>query len=520
MNMHIIAARILLIITATLPIAHLYMWENHSLFDSPLTHRIWITWCELAIISLTIAIIPFNIFHDIKNDKPLSAVLFLWLACGYLSILFSENPYASTVRQVEISIHILFAYCIIKTLGYAPTGKYLIYGVIVAFLYSLFYILLLALAAGEKEYPWTTGIPFFSNIRHWGYLQVIALPLSYYMILSKNTKIYGLAAFTLIWASIFWAGGRGTFLTACIISLLVFPWILKPKLKIYLTSLILIGLALILSIITDVNHPSLSIKHLFYLKEGTTGYTSINSFSAGRIGIYLDSIKQILNESFLFGLGPDNFRYTTPPIHIMATHPHSFLIQIFYSNGLTGLVLTGLLGLIILNKVKRSTTLTNKILMLTLISALGASAVDGVFYHSYSLFCLMLIIALSIHESSPLKMVNSNKNKWPALIFALSATPLLIVWLIHSQTYWQYQKPLETPQQLAIIHNFPSIILSQNWLHNDQNKTLVIESLIIGSQYSDNQCGHLLMLDLKYQHDANQQISQNCHPSILRHSMK
>ena len=137
MPLQLSIAKILLLIVATLPIGHLFAWENYTLFNTPLTHRIWITWSEIIIIVFAILILPINMVRDIKNNALSCLLLFTWLAIGFVSINFSENIYASLVRQVELCVHILFSYTLLHILNQSSCGRYLIFGLIGAFLYSL-----------------------------------------------------------------------------------------------------------------------------------------------------------------------------------------------------------------------------------------------------------------------------------------------------------------------------------------------------------------------------------------------
>ena len=340
MNFQLPLAYILLFIAAALPVGHLFVADEFTLFNTTLSHRVWITWSEIIVIVTTLLLLPVNLIKDIKNNVKLFTLLLAWVVTGFMSTYFAENIYASIARQTELCIHILFSYALLNILNVLPKSKYLIYGVLGAFLYSLFYILILRLAVGDIEYNWTTDIPFFKNIRHWGYLQIIALPLSYYLILNKKNSYSGFIIFTLIWASIFWSGGRGSFITATIISVIVFPWLLTPKHSTYLKTLMCIGIALILALIAEVNHPGLSIQRLFFID--LENIENLNEYSAGRIDIYIESLKHLFNNNYLLGFGPDSFRYTTPPLHIMATHPHSLPIQILYDYGIIGFILISL----------------------------------------------------------------------------------------------------------------------------------------------------------------------------------
>lgn len=515
MKFQLTFAYILLLLTASLPIGHLFIWENYTLFNTPLTHRIWITWSEIVIIFISLLIIPINLVQDIKNNAKLSTLLFAWVITGVISSSFSENIYASLARQVELCIHILFSYTLLNILNKTGKSKYLILGLICAFLYSLFYLLLLKIAVGNIEYEWSVDIPFFKNIRHWGYLQIIALPLSFYLILKRTHNYIGFIVFTLVWASIFWSGGRGSFITAFIVCFFVFPWLLKPRLNTYLACLMCSGIGLVLALAAEANHPSLSIHRLFFIKQDThtpEGF-DLNNYSAGRIDMYIDSIAHVFNNNYILGLGPDSFRYTSPPIHTLATHPHDLAIQLFYSYGVVGVLLISLISWIHFGKAARQTSLENKIASITLISAIIASIFDGVFYHSYSLYCLAIVFSIYLHSHNP--TILNFSSTWNRTTLIILFLPLVTVWSLHTRTYYQFQNPLSSNKQLLTIEEFPSIILSKPWADNSDEK-LTIKALHLGAKLSDNQCWHFLTLELLHEQNTHQKIKQHCHPSMLR----
>ncbi len=512
MNFQLPLAYILLFIAAALPVGHLFVADEFTLFNTTLSHRVWITWSEIIVIVTTLLLLPVNLIKDIKNNVKLFTLLLAWVVTGFMSTYFAENIYASIARQTELCIHILFSYALLNILNVLPKSKYLIYGVLGAFLYSLFYILILRLAVGDIEYNWTIDIPFFKNIRHWGYLQIIALPLSYYLILNKKNSYSGFIIFTLIWASIFWSGGRGSFITATIISIIIFPWLLTPKHSTYLKTLMCIGIALILALIAEVNHAGLSIQRLFFIQLKDIENFNLNKYSAGRIDIYIESLKHLFNNNYLLGFGPDSFRYTTPPLHIMATHPHSLPIQILYDYGIIGFILISLAFWSLIKKAQGKLSLENKIASTALISAVIASAVDGVFYHSYSIYCLSIIFALCLHRSDTLEIkIIKQKNAYQVLLLI----PLIAIWAIHTKTYWQFQKPLSSISQISEVEKFPSIILNKYWLTNSKSEKISIAALELAGKYSDNQCGNFLLLELMFQQNTQNQIKNNCHPHTL-----
>lgn len=498
---------------ATLPITHLFIWEEYSLFNATLTHRIWITWTEIILISIAFLALQINIARDITNNTLLSTLLFTWVITGFIGTYFAENTYASIARQTELCIHILFTYTVIKALNHLPKSQYLIYGLLGAFLYSLIFILLFRIAIGDMEHNWLGNIPFFKHTRHWGYLLVIALPLSYYLILKKETSNLGFIIFTLIWASIIWSGGRGGFITAIVISFIVIPWLLKLKSSTFLKTLICICTALALALVAEVNHQGLSIRHLFFISPNNIEGFNLNQYSSGRIDIFLNSLTHIFNNNYIFGSGADAFRYTTPPLHPTATHPHNLPIQLFYSHGIIGVILISAISWILTKKAKKNQCLENKIASIALLGAVILSLIDGIFYQSYSLFCLTIIFSIYLHNTTGIEVVAYSKRQtaYQFLLFL----PLIVIWVLHTKTYLEFQKPLSSSNQISNVKLFPSIILKKSWLKNSKNEELSIATLMLGGEYSDSQCSSFLTLEFLYKLDTKKQILDHCPPSIL-----
>jgi len=504
------------VIIALIPFLNLYAWENFDLFNSALSHRIWIIWCEILIIALLITTTNFNISNDIKKNPKLLTPIFLFLACGFISCLFAQNSYASLVRHTEICLHFLLIYLLSHHIKSDKQRAIIIVGLIAAFLYTVFHFSLLRLAVGGIEYNWVKHIPFFSNIRHWGYLQVLVLPLSYFFITNPapRAKLAGYSLFTIIWVSIIWSGGRGPLIASLIGCFAISPILFKLSKKQTLITVALFLLALFISLKFEANHSSLSISRLFFVPQVISeSKLDLNATSSGRLGIYKDALSELIDVSPLFGMGADNYRYSLKQQHIIPTHPHSSIIQLTYEYGIIGLILT---LYFILQLTQKGLTLNNNIQkasFICLICSLILSLVDGNYYHSVSIFNIIILISIITSDTSAF-LPTKEKHTPPVLGVLLILT---CVWLAHTYTYSKYTTPLKSIDQVNQTQLFPSIVLTPKWINPESSKPALEQALIHGIKWSDSQCAHKSLLKLYFNKSIkNNNIQCNTHYDTIK----
>src|SRR5690606_12123799 len=111
------------------------------------------------------------------------------------------------------------------------------------------------------NYDWVSSPPLFINIRHFGAVLTLSFPIGLWLLTlnGKHSKTIAFLCLTILWALLFWTGGRGPVLAACLISaifLFLNPRVLRPLLFTTFTGLIL-------SQWFTVNNGSMSLFRLF-----------------------------------------------------------------------------------------------------------------------------------------------------------------------------------------------------------------------------------------------------------------
>lgn len=486
------AQTLLVIFAAALPSLFLYSWESYPFFNTALNHRILITWSEIIICTGFLLINPkcINTHFNFRLTVP----LFLFILLGFISSFNSENHYAALARQTEICIHFLFIFLLYKNIESSTHRHIIIGGIIFCFLYTIFHFLLLRLAVGNVPYNWVSDIPFYVNIRHWGYLQVLVLPLCFYLILSSNTRVKysGLALMTISWFAVIWSGGRGSFIAGIIGCFIVAPLIFKPYKKIASLSLLTFVLGLGMAYTLEANNYSLSIKRLFFI-DHIENNSSPNQISSSRLDIYKDALNEVTNHHPFIGMGPDNYRYSTGlQSNVIPTQPHSLLIQLIYEYGFIGLFLISIIAYQLFQHQNDTNSKAYKVSLVTLLTCIIAASVDGVFYHSFSIYCISLVICLFL--SKIISRPETPNTPYITTLFTSFSMILLTIWILHSHTYTQYQLPLTDKKQLEITHSFPSIIDLRRWLIDHENKDDLRLALQQASKWSDGKCTQLKFL--------------------------
>lgn len=499
----------LTIFVAFLPIANLYAWENYTLFNTALTHRLWIVTLELLVLFGMLFFTPTNLIKDLKARPILGSLICLFCVWGFWGILNAENGFASAIRQVEICIHILFIYVTSQFLT-SRIQKYIILGgVAVTLLYTCFHFSILRLVIGDQPYDWVSNIPFYANIRHWGYLQVAALPLAYLGFNSqiRLIKLGAYAFFFVACTSVIFAGGRGSLL-AVVISITVFaPILLKTSIKQYSATVLLFVIAIWSATFIEGNDPSLSIKRLFFLDDITDNRElDINRTSSSRIGIYKDSLREVWEKHPLTGLGPDNYRYSLElKYHKIPTQPHSIIIQAVYEYGIIGIAILISIFLLLIRVWLNQNSAIHKTALLALLCTGIASVFDGHFYHSSSLLQIALIISVLcssvVLRPSRLTTRTIKENILQNKALLSLTLPLVISWGMHIQTFYQYAIPLTSEEQLEKVNFFPSIAPTSLWIGNTNSNELLKQAIVHGYHWSDMPCPHMSLLKLRFDED-------------------
>jgi len=384
------------------PIAFLLLRESFTAFWPSVATRAITVFLELGFIAL--ATLSIANLKQWNISRRYSALLIIWLLWAGLSTVLGEHPWAGIVRWFELLISFIFGLFIYLLIQQSPQYKNLIlYGIISALLFSLIcYIGLWFALEDPYSYKWVPSSPFFNNIRHYGYFVGTVLPLGYWLLESheKDKRLFAILYLSLSWGLAFWLGGRGALL-GIIVATIIYMIISTKNIKWVLLS-ILIGA--ILSQFFVVQSGSLNLFHLLaWFNPGND--IDLNQISANRLKIYQDSISYWWSNAPILGTGADAFRYIMPSITGIS-QPHSIIIQLIFSYGLIGLIIP--LGLIILLSIRQSKldNRENSLIFLCIISAAIHALTDGVLYHAFGLFIVLILLTLSIpstkKETQPL----------------------------------------------------------------------------------------------------------------------
>lgn len=389
----------------------LLIWEACDMLQYPIAARVISVFIELGFILLTVPVI-----YQYKTIKIPSKAVFLiifWLVWTLASTLLGNQPWAAMMRWFELLSSITTAFCLYLLISTRPDYIELIVKAIIAALIIciLAFTIIWNISPNPVKHDWVSNIPLFVNIRHFGYIPAIALPLGYWL-LEKNTvqnnSHYGAVTYlTICWALVFWLGGRGTFLAVSCVTIL-YCILSKQQIKWVITS-ILFGL--IISQLFIVDAASLSLFRIFDLFINTEG-RELNAVSSFRMIIYTEALGYWWNTSPIFGLGADGFYFIVPAIGGIdaVAHPHSIFIQLLFSFGIPGLLLPGYLFILLSIKIIKSKDRSAKAFYLSLISILVLSIFDGILYHAYGLFLSTIIAAICLSLAWPQNKKISNKN--------------------------------------------------------------------------------------------------------------
>lgn len=377
------------------PIIPLYLWGNVAGFDNLASSATVIGWLEVSIGFLLLLL---NRDQKYAASQKSLLLILAFTCLGFISASTSINTTASINHQLNITIHFLFCFIMLHT--QKSEKLYFALGLLTAFFITFFFVYILQLAVTTPDYKFSTNIPFFSNIRHWGYLQAIALPFAYFLITQKRYAYIGYTLTTILWWSIFWSSGRAVFLASSLITLLTCIYLLRNKTTEKLLLILMISISL--SWVSNISDRETPISRMFGNGENIVDQ-SINRYSAGRIGMYKDTISRAWDQNPLLGLGPDSFRFQKPEI-FWTMHPHNSLIEAFFAYGIMGVILLALLTWQISSKV---TTHTSDKLLLTATYACASimliSLLDGPLYHAFSLFCFSGALAITLQPQQTAK---------------------------------------------------------------------------------------------------------------------
>lgn len=377
----------------------------------PIAARVISVIIELGFIAFTIPVIYQH--KTLYISAKASFLILFWLTWTLTSTLLGDQPWAAMMRWFELLTSITTAFCLYLLISKKPDFIDLIVkAIIIALIICILaFAIVWNVSPNPIKHDWASHIPFFVNIRHFGYIPTIALPLGYWL-LEKNTinnhaKTWTFIYLTICWALVFWLGGRGTFLAVTFATIL-YCYISRQQIKWVLPS-IFIGLMTSQLFIVDTG--SLNLFRIFDLFINTEG-RELNTVSSFRMVIYTEALSYWWNTSPFLGLGADGFYFIVPAIGDVEAiaHPHSILIQLLFSFGIPGLLLPSYLFILISIKIIKSKEKSTKVFYLSLISILILSLFDGILYHAYGLLLSSIIAAICLSLAWPQNNINNKKS--------------------------------------------------------------------------------------------------------------
>lgn len=387
-------------------IGFLLVRESVYMFQHPIASRAVTILLSIGFVFLSLPAVYRHSHPFLLKAGALKTCLIIvaWLLWALVSTLLGDQPWPAMMRWFELLISISMAWCLYIIIRQQPQLINLILKAIIGaiFLSLLAFIVYWNVSDDPIKHDWVSDIPLYMNIRHFGYLATISVPIGYWFLQQQaeqhllgsnknkhsNKNVYIILVYLILsWALIFWLGGLGAFL-AVLITSIFYGSIERSHIKwILFTAISGLGLSLLFI----VDNPSLNLFRHFDQPE-----TSLNTYSSSRVLIYTDSLIHWWQHSPIFGIGADGFRYILPAINGQEgiAHPHSSIIQLILSYGLPGLIIPCYFFFTLTWQVIKSNQKTMTTVYLILLSTLILSIVDGVLYHAYGLFISSIIAGI------------------------------------------------------------------------------------------------------------------------------
>jgi O-antigen ligase len=281
----------------------------------------------------------------VRENVFTSVIVILWLLSITLSLYFSPFDlwleYKAQQRYLQTLTH--FAFFIIAwdfLYRYRPPLKWLYYTIAASSLYVIGHFVFDILSTSNVDaMDFFTKPPLNSHIRHTGY-QVAAATTFFFAFFIRQLKlksecVINFTIYTILWAFLFWLGGRGAafsvLVSFALVSVVLFYKNISVKSFLFI-SLVAISLGVIISELTAVMHWN-GVLQAF---QRSLVAENINQLSTNRIKIWLTTWESV-KRHFLFGLGPQGYFFM--PTRIFGVQPHNVLLQFLVEWGVVGTVL-------------------------------------------------------------------------------------------------------------------------------------------------------------------------------------
>lgn len=357
-----------------------------------------------------------------RNHKIEGWLLLCWGISGCLSLYFS--PYQEDlmieaghlldnrpIRQFSIFMQILFAFYLYDFLKRANvSGKWFLLSSVFS---VAFMALLLVILWNAREHPdpipisyWMHDAPLGGSMRRAGWLITAAiaalLPFMFEIYKKRNLewKIY-LCLYVVLWAFLFWTGGRGALLSVLCTVAIYFAICLYYSFREKGYWLWVIGGAfagLILSqffVVTNYNNS-------WFIWWRMINYNDLDQYSAMRITLWA-AVWDTIKEYPWLGVGIDGHRLM-PNRENPMIHTHNVVLQFLLEWGVIGTtLLTGFMVKLlhngfIKNCMNNKPDATAIASLLVIVSLTGHGMVDGIYFHPESIILIVVAFAVWLHR--------------------------------------------------------------------------------------------------------------------------
>jgi O-antigen ligase len=329
--------------------------------------------------------------------RPVKILLAIWLAFAIAAMIVSQGslliPAFILLRYILICMAFAAMVHILKEAPDYDLHKW--FAILMAgggvYLISLTFFALLV--PEPLVFPWGSGLPSATNIRHIGnYLAILAIaPTALFLIGGNKWNWPALAALTALVTFIAWSGSRAAILGLIICT--IFGWLFARQHVPY-TKLLALGggYAGGLALSVFIPNPSATFGLFRFFDTLQPGVDS----SSGRIEIWQNTITEILNAPWI-GHGAGRFAGNMSELYgYDLDNPHNFVLQYLYDWGIFGggaaLALLAWLGLLIYRARHNQPILV--------FSAVAGYAIllfigqlEGMLYHPLKMLLVMAMIA-------------------------------------------------------------------------------------------------------------------------------
>lgn len=256
----------------------------------------------------------------------------------------------------------------------------------------------------NPDFDWLRQLPGYPGLRMYGYSVEAGIAAGFGLFFlsgnqDKKRRIGLTIGITLLWALLFWGGGRGAYtalFATIVLACLVTPQFAK---KMWLFCITTIPIGAGLSFLLP--NPSGSYGIVSRL-ERTFNSGSINEISSNRITVWSDAYEIFLQRPF-FGHGAAQYpRLTTYPDFAALEQTHNILLESLISFGAVGTIalifLLGKIWLTALLRLRKTPSATTLPMFLVATSLLTHGLFSGTFYHIHSMFIIALSLGFLLHN--------------------------------------------------------------------------------------------------------------------------